>query len=55
MKWTPDQIIALVIVVSCVILIARGIDGEVKGILGVATGWIVARQYQSRRLKEGGK
>lgn len=38
----PD-LIALIIVVGCMILIAKGIDGEVKGILGIATGFVFGR------------
>lgn len=38
----PD-LIALIIVVGCLILISKGIDGEVKGILGIATGFVFGR------------
>ncbi len=51
MKWTPDLIIALVPVVSCVVLIFTGIDGEVKSILTLAAGWAFGSQFQSRRIK----
>ena len=54
MKWTPDLIIALVLVVSCVALIATGIDGEVKSILTVAAGWAFGSQYQARKQPKGG-
>lgn len=54
MKWTPDTIIALVIVVSCFVLIGTGIDSEVKSILTVAAGWIFGSQYQVRRIGKGG-
>lgn len=39
-KWTPENTIALVIVLGCLALLFTGIDGEVKGILGVAAGWV---------------
>jgi len=55
MKWTPDTIIALVLIASCVVLIATGIDGEVKSILTVAAGWVFGSQYQARRQEKGGK
>lgn len=55
MKWTPDLIIALVLIGSCVALIATGIDGEVKAILTVAAGWVFGTQYQARRVPQGGK
>lgn len=54
MKWTPDMIIALVLVVSCVALIATGIDGEVKSILTLAAGWAFGTQYQVRKVAKGG-
>lgn len=55
MKWTPDTIIALVIVVGCILLIAFRIDGEVKSILTVAAGYIFGSQYQMRKQQKGGK
>jgi len=55
MKWTPDLIIALVLVVGCFALIATGIDGEVKSILTLAAGWAFGSQYQMRRAEKGGK
>lgn len=55
MKWTPDLIIALILVVGCFALIATGIDGEVKSILTLAAGWAFGSQYQMRRAAKGGK
>jgi len=55
MKWTPDIIIALVLIVGCLVLIAFRIDGEVKSILTVASGWAFGSQYQARREAKGGK
>lgn len=54
MKWTPDLIIALVLIVSCVGLIAAGIDSEVKAILTIAAGWAFGSQYQARKTQKGG-
>ena len=54
MKWTPDMVIALVLVISCVALIATGIDGEVKSILTLAAGWAFGSQYQVRKQIKGG-
>ena len=51
MKWTPDTVIALVIVVGCIILMAIGIDSEVKSILAIATGWAFGAQYQARKKR----
>jgi len=55
MRWTPDLIIALIIVVGCLALIAFQIDSEVKSILTMAAGWVFGSQYQVRRLEKGGK
>ena len=55
LTWTPDFIIALVLVVSCVILIATGIDSEVKAILTMAAGWAFGSQFHRRRLEKEGK
>ena len=55
MKWTPDTIIALLIVVACLVFIGLGIDSEVKFILGIAAGWTFSAQYQIRRVNKGGK
>jgi len=51
MKWTPDLIIALVLVVGCFLLLGLGIDGEVKGIIAMASGWAFGSQYQVRKMK----
>ena len=50
MKWTPDTVIALVLVVGCIALLALGIDSEVKSILAIAAGWAFGAQYQARRI-----
>ncbi len=55
MKWTPDLIIALVLIVGCLGLVFTGIDGEVKSILTLAAGWTFGTQYSERRKKKGGK
>lgn len=55
MKWAPDQIIAIILVVGCLILIALRIDSEVKSILTVAAGWIFGSQYMERKIRRGGK
>ena len=51
MKWTPDLIIALVLVIGCFVLLGLGIDGEVKSIITLAAGWAFGSQYQVRRQK----
>ena len=45
MKWTPDLVIALVLVVGCLLLIIFKIDGEVKSILTMAAGWVFGSQF----------
>lgn len=51
MKWTPDLIIALVLIVGSLLLIALRIDGEVKSILTIAAGWAFGSQYQVRKMR----
>ena len=53
MKWTPDPIIALILVVGCLALLFLKIDGEVKSILCTAAGWAFGSQYQVRRAGGG--
>lgn len=48
MKWTPDLVIALVLVTGCFVLMACHIDGEVKSILTIAAGWAFGSQYHER-------
>ena len=55
MKWTPDLIIALVLVVGCLGLVVTGIDGEVKSILTLSAGWAFGSQYVARKQGRGGK
>ena len=55
MKWTPDKITALVLVVGCLGLIFTGIDGEVKSILTIAAGWLFGGAFIERMSKKGGK
>ena len=54
MKWTPDLIIPLVIIVGCFILIAWHIDSEVKSVLTMAAGWAFGSQYMARKQSKGG-
>lgn len=61
MRWTPDKLTALILVCSCVVLIATGIDSEVKSILTIAAGYLFGAGIQERRAahknntKGGGK
>lgn len=48
MKWTPELIIALVIIVLCGALMLLKIDGEVKGIMAVAAGWAFRSQVTGK-------
>ena len=51
MKWTPDLIIALVLVIGCLTLMVMRIDSEVKSILTIAAGWAFGSGYQARKAK----
>ena len=51
MKWSPDKITALILVVGCLTLIFTGKDSEVKSILTLAAGWLFGTTYQERRKR----
>ena len=51
MKWTPDKITAMVLVVGCLLLVFTGIDGEVKSILTLSAGWLFGAAYIERRKR----
>ena len=55
MKWTPDLIIALVLIAGCLALVFTGIDGEVKSILTLAAGWTFGSQFSERKKRKGRK
>lgn len=52
--WTPDLVIALVIILSCVGLMVAGIDGEVKSILAMASGWVFKSTFGKIKEKKNG-
>ena len=54
MRWTPDTIIAVILVVGCLVLLGLGIDGEVKSILAGAGAWVFGSQYTARKASKGG-
>lgn len=49
MKWTPDKIIAAILVIGCLLLVALRIDGEVKSILAMAAAWLFGTAYAEHR------
>lgn len=49
MKWTPDKITALILVVGCFALLFTGIDGEVKSILTLSAGYFFGVSYADRK------
>lgn len=51
MKWSPDKITALVLLVGCLILLFTGIDGEVKSILTLSAGYFFGVSYSERRKR----
>lgn len=55
MKWTPELVIVLVVIVGSFCLIALGIDGEVKSILAVAVGWVCRLAHEGIKLRKGGE
>ena len=51
MKWTPDKITALILIVGCLALIFTGIDGEVKSILTLSAGYFFGTSLADRRKR----
>jgi len=49
LKWTVDKLTALILVCSCVGLIATGINSEVKSILTIAAGYLFGTAIAERR------
>lgn len=49
MKWTPDVIIASIVIVGGMVLRVIGIDAEVWALVLIAAGCIFGAGYQSRR------
>lgn len=52
MKWGPDRITALILVVGCLLLVAFEIDGEVKSILTIAAVYLFVTGYTDRRAQK---
>ena len=55
MKWTPDKFTALILVCSCVALIASGLNSEVKSILTISAGYLFGVGVQERRANQKAK
>jgi len=53
-KWTPDKITALILICSCIALMACRIDGEVKSILTIASGYLFGVGIQEHGKYNGG-
>jgi hypothetical protein len=50
MQWTPDKIIALVLIILASVLMCLGINGEMKAILTMAAGYFFGTSATERRL-----
>ncbi len=55
MKWTPDAIGCLIIIVGGLALRFTGIDGEIWTLVIAAFGWLCKGQYEIRKTTKGGK
>jgi hypothetical protein len=53
--WTPERIITFTIIVGCMLLIAFGIDSEVKSVWAMAVGWIIRSLYHGQKQNKGGR
>ena len=50
--WTPDLIIAAVVIVLCFLLRVLGINGEVWAVMGLAVAWVFGGQFEKRRSRQ---
>jgi len=46
-----DEMLAVIIVIGCIVLMLCHIDGEVKSILTIATGWVFGKRVALRKRK----
>jgi len=46
-----DEALAVIIVTGCIILIALGIDSDVKSILAIASGWVFGKRFAAAKAK----
>lgn len=49
MKWTVDKLTALILICSCIALIASGINTEVKSILAMAAAYLFGTSFVEKR------
>lgn len=49
MKWTVDKLTALILVCSCIALVASGTDSEVKAILTMSAGYLFGASISEHR------
>jgi len=49
--WTPDLVIAVIVILLCFVMKFCGIDGEVWAVMLLACGWVFGKQYEVRRDK----
>lgn len=47
--WTPDVVIAAIVIIACLALRFCGINGEVWALLLLAAGWVFGGTYQRRK------
>jgi len=55
MKWTPDAVGALIVIIGGLALRVFGIDADVWSLVGIAAGFLFGSQYQARKIAMGGK
>ena len=48
-KWEPDHVAAVLLLVICCVLLLCGINGEVKSILVMASGYLFGSRTQARK------
>lgn len=49
--WTPDLVIAVIVILCCFTLRVFGINGEVWSVMILAVGWVFGGQFEKRHFQ----
>lgn len=50
--WTPDLVIAAIVIIGGGLMKAFGIDGEVWSAVILAVGWVFGKQFEKRHYRK---
>jgi len=49
MKWTPELLIAIILILGCLALMFCGVNGEVKTVFAMAAAWAFRSQVGAKQ------